>query len=363
MPSLMHLPLEMLGEIGGHLQVQDLRSCTLACKTLDAGMSMHLFYKLAFAGTRSSMAEVLMRFLANINQSRIQAMIRACRSLQIEVLPTDIEPFHECRDLLPALILSAKRNLPSVTTVSLALHGLSKPEMSSLQRMLKETPSWDSVTVFMSDVSAATLSKLLRHSMVNVTTIDVIPSIGRQEVVSIKESCPRVQKLRVNMKTPFNEFLKHLRGSARAKIKELDNLQQLLIRENGPTDVFPIGGIPRPVDIPHRLCLIAGQLQGMSSLRQLSIEFHPRIMTWILPTRPLIAGHHLRIDLDEFLMRAIRAMAGMLPRVEEICLVERSAEFNGVNLIHRGVRGDDRVMAVTVEAPGDENDFPLNVSR
>ncbi|KAF4502738.1 hypothetical protein FAGAP_1041 [Fusarium agapanthi] len=363
MPSLTSLPLEMLGEVGRHLQVQDLKRCSLTCKVLEAEMRMHLFRKLAFVGTRSAMAEVLMRFLANVNQSRTQGMSRACRYLQIEVLPTDIDSFHECRDLLPALILSAKRNLPRVTTLSLTLHGLSKPEVSSLHRMVKETPSWDSVTILISDVRPVTLSMLLRHSMVNVRTIDVIPSMGRQDVASIKESCPGVRELRVNLKSPFSDFLKHLRGSWRAKINQLDNLEQLVIQEKGPAETFPIGGIPRPVDIPHRLSLIAGQLRGLSSLRQLSIEFHPRIMHWILPTRRLIPGHHLRTDLDTFLMRAIMEMGALLPQVEEICLVERSAVFNGVNLIHRGVRDSGGVMAVTIEAPGDENDFPLNLSR
>ncbi|KAF5969940.1 hypothetical protein FBULB1_9930 [Fusarium bulbicola] len=363
MPSLTSLPLEMLGEVGKHLQVEDLKSCSLTCKALESETRKQLFRKLSFVGTRPAMAEVLMKFLANVNQSRTQGMSRACRSLQIEILPTDIDPFHECRDLLPALILSAKRNLPRVTTLSLALHGLSKPEMSSLYRMVKETPSWDSVTILMSDLRPATLSNLLRHSMVNVRTIDVIPSMGRHEIASIKENCPGVQKLRVNFKYPFNDFLKHLRGGLRVKINQLENLSQLVIQERGPAETFPIGGMHHPGDIPFRLSLISDQLGAMSNLRQISLEIHPRVMTWILPTNRLIPGHQLRTDLDTFVMRAIVAMGTRLSHLEEICLVERSAEFNGINLIHRGVRDSNGAMAVTIEAPGDENDFPLNVSR
>ncbi|KAF5556722.1 hypothetical protein FPHYL_7894 [Fusarium phyllophilum] len=355
MPSLISLPMEILGEIGGHLDFQDLKSSSLSCKTIDRGIQLHLFRCMAFAGTRTEIAEVLMRFLASVNQSRARGTRRACRFLRIEVQPQDDDPFNELKDLLPALLLSAKRHLPRVTTLTLSLDGLSKPEVTSLHRMAKENPGWDAVTVLISDLRPPTLSTLLRHSLQNVQAINIMANMTRHGAASIKEGCPEVRKLQVNFKTPFNDFLRHLRGGARVKINQLDNLQQLVVQEKGPADTFPIGGIPQATDIPFRLSLIADQLGGMSSLRKISIDFNRSIMTWILPTWRLIPGHQLRTDLDDGLMRAIMAMATRLPQVEEICLVERSN--NGVTMVHRGVRDSNGVMAVTIEAPGDENDW------
>ncbi|KAF5697827.1 hypothetical protein FGLOB1_12504 [Fusarium globosum] len=357
MPSLVSLPLEILGEIGSHLNYGDLKNSSLICKAVEPGMQMPLFRYMSFIGTRTQITEVLMRFLASVHQTRTKGMSRACRYLRIEVLPQDADPFDECKDLLPALLISAKKHLPRATNLSLALDGLSRGEVTSLNRMVKEVPTWDAVTVLRSDLRAPVLSFLLGYVLVNVRTVDVVPSTARHELASIKENCPDVRKLRVNFKTPFPDFLKHLRGGIRVKINQLDNLEQLVVQEKGPAVRWPIGGIHRPVDIPLRLTLIADQLGGLSSLRRLSLEFHPRIMTWILPTRRLIPGDRLRTDLDTFLMRAIVAMAARLTQVEEICLVERSAEFNGVNLVHRGVRDSNGVMVVTIEAPGDERDW------
>ncbi|KAF5725239.1 hypothetical protein FMUND_31 [Fusarium mundagurra] len=355
MPSLESLPLEMFGEIAGHLDLQDLKCSSLTCRTVETGMQSHLFRNMAFVGTRTEMAEVLMRFLSNVNQSRARGMGRACRFLRIEVQPQDNDNFDEYKDLLPALLLSAKKHLPRVTILSLSLHGLSKPEVTSLHRMAKENPGWDAVTTLITDLRPPTLSTLLRHSLHSVQSINVVSNMARHGVASIKEGCPEVRKLRVNFKTPFNDFLRHLRGGARAKINQLDNLQQLVVQEKGPADTFPIGGIPQAADIPFRLSLIADQLVGMSSLQKLSIDFHRRIMTWILPTWRLIPGDQLRTNLDDGLMRAIMAMAARLPQVEEICLVEHSN--NGVTMVHRGVRDSNGVMAVTIETPGDENDW------
>ncbi|PNP77711.1 hypothetical protein FNYG_08792 [Fusarium nygamai] len=355
MPSLTTLPMEILGEVGGHLEVQDLRKTSLACKTIESGLRTHLFRNMTFAGTRTEIAEALMRFLKNRNQSRTQGMGRACRYLRLEVLPEDNDNFDEYKDLLLALLISAKKHLPRVTTLSLSLHGLSKPEVTSFHRMAKENPGWDAVTVLLTDLRTPTLTTLLRHSLHNVQVIDVMPNMVRHGVASIKEGCPQVRQLRVNFKTPINDFLRHLRGGARVKINQLDNLQQLVVQEKGPADTFPIGGIPQATDIPFRLALIADQLVGMSSLRKLSIDFHRRIMTWILPTWRLIPGDQLRTDLDDGLMRAIMAMATRLPQVEEICLVEHNN--NGVTMVHRGVRDSNGVMAVTIEAAGNENDW------
>ncbi|KAG5799464.1 hypothetical protein H9Q69_001492 [Fusarium xylarioides] len=318
-------------------------------------MQSHLFRHMSFAGTRADITEILMRFLANVNQSRARGMSRACRFLRIEVQPQDDDPFNELKDLLPTLLLSAKRHLPRVTILSLSLHALSKPEVTSLHRMAKENPGWDAVTVLISDLRPPTLSTLLRHSLQNVQAIDIMANMTRHGAASIKEGCAEVRKLRVNFKTPFNDFLRHLRGGARVKINQLDNLQQLVVQEKGPAEAFPIGGIPQATDIPFRLSLIADQLGGLTNLTKLSIEFHRRIMTWILPIRRLIPGDQLRTDLDDGLMRAIMAMATRLPQVEEMCLVERGN--NGVTMIHRGVRDSNGVMAVTIEAPGDENDW------
>ncbi|KAI3585814.1 hypothetical protein IWW34DRAFT_781234 [Fusarium oxysporum f. sp. albedinis] len=343
MPSLSSLPLEMLGEIGGHLQMQDLHNCSLACKVLDAGIQRHLFRKMAFAGTRAVMAEVLLRFLSNKNQSRTRAMSSVCSSLRIEVLPQDDDPFDEGKDLLPALLISTKKNLPGVTCLSLSLHGLSSSEIASLHRMLKEGP---------------------RYSLRNVESMDVVPSMARHGVASIKEGCPDLRRLRVNFKNPLYDFHQHLRGGSWAKLNQLENMEQLVVQEKGPATTYPIGGISRPIDITTRLCTVADQLRDSPTLRQLSIEFHPRIMTWImLPAQRLNPGQRHRTELDTFVMTGIMAMGARLPQVEEICLVERSAVFNGVNMIHRGVRDPDGEMAVTIEAPGHENTFPLNISH
>ncbi|KAL5619653.1 hypothetical protein FOVSG1_001875 [Fusarium oxysporum f. sp. vasinfectum] len=156
----------------------------------------------------------------------------------------------------------------------------------------------------------------------------------------------------------------HLRGGSRVKLNQLENMEQLVVQEKGPATAYPIGGISRPIDITTRLCTIADQLRDSPTLRQLSIEFHPRIMTWImLPAQRLNPGQRHRTELDTFVMTGIMAMGARLPQVEEICLVERSAVFNGVNMIHRGVRDPEGEMAVTIEAPGHENTFPLNISH
>ncbi|KAF5261072.1 hypothetical protein FOXYS1_8251 [Fusarium oxysporum] len=343
MSSLSSLPLEMLGEIGGHLQMQDLHNCSLACKVLDAGIQRHLFRKMVFAGTRAVMEEVLLRFLSNKNQSRTRAMSSVCSSLRIEVLPQDDDPFDESKDLLPALLISTKKNLPGVTCLSLSLHGLSSSEIASLHRMLKEGP---------------------RYSLRNVESMDVVPSMARHGVASIKEGCPDLRRLRVNFKNPLYDFHQHLRGGSWAKLNQFENMEQLVVQEKGPATAYPIGGISRPIDITTRLCTVADQLRDSRTLRQLSIEFHPRIMTWImLPAQRLNPGQRHRTELDTFVMTGIMAMGARLPQVEEICLVERSAVFNGVNMIHRGVRDPDGEMAVTIEAPGHENTFPLNISH
>ncbi|KAF5596349.1 hypothetical protein FPCIR_4003 [Fusarium pseudocircinatum] len=355
MPFLTSLPLEILGEIGGNLEVQELRHSSLSCKAIESGMRTHLFRYMAFSGTRTEMSEVLMRFLTNVNQSRTQGMGRACRSLRLEVLPEENDHFDGTKDLLPALLMTAKKHLRRATTLSLSFRGLSKAEVASFHRMAKEIPGWDAVTVLVTDLGTTTLSTLLKHSLNNVQAIDVRPNIVRHGVASIKENCPEVRQLRVNFKTPINDFLRHLRGGTRVKINQLDNLQQLVVQEKGPADTFPVGGIPQATDIPFRLALIADQLGGMASLRKICIEFHRRIMTWILPTWRLIPGDQLRTDLDDGLKRAIMAMATRLPQVEEICLVGHSN--NDVTMVHRGVRGSDGVMAVTIEAPGDENDW------
>ncbi|EXK46511.1 hypothetical protein FOMG_00223 [Fusarium oxysporum f. sp. melonis 26406] len=364
MPSLSSLPLEMLGEIGGHLQMQDLHNCSLACKVLDAGIQRHLFRKMAFAGTRAVIAEVLLRFLSSKNQSRTRAMSSVCSSLRIEVLPQDDDPFDEGKDLLPALLISTKKNLPGVTCLSLSLHGLSSSEIASLHRMLKEGPKRDAVRVLVSDLRPLTLSTFLRYSLRNVESMDVVPSMARHGVASIKECCPDLRRLRVNFKNPLYDFHQHLRGGSWAKLNQLENMEQLVVQEKGPATAYPIGGISRPIDITTRLCTIADQLRDSPTLRQLSIEFHPRIMTWImLPAQRLNPGQRHRTELDTFVMTGIMAMGARLPQVEEICLVERSAVFNGVNMIHRGVRDPDGEMAVTIEAPGPENTFPLNISH
>ncbi|EMT64777.1 hypothetical protein FOC4_g10007461 [Fusarium odoratissimum] len=304
---------------------------------------------MAFAGTRAVMAEVLLRFLSNKNQSRTRAMSSVCSSLRIEVLPQDDDPFDEGKDLLPALLISTKRNLPGVTSLSLSLHGLSSSEIASLHRMLKEGPRWDAVRVY---------------SLRNVESMDVVPSMARHGVASIKEGCPDLRRLRVNFKNPLYDFHQHLRGGSRVKLNQLENMEQLVVQEKGPATAYPIGGISRPIDITTRLCTIADQLRDSPTLRQLSIEFHPRIMTWImLPAQRLNPGQRHRTELDTFVMTGIMAMGARLPQVEEICLVERSAVFNGVNMIHRGVRDPEGEMAVTIEAPGHENTFPLNISH
>ncbi|KAF5661325.1 hypothetical protein FDENT_13550 [Fusarium denticulatum] len=353
MSSLTSLPLEILGEIGAHLEIQELRQTSLSCKAIEAGIRTHLFRSMAFSGTRTEMSEVLMRFLTNVNQSRTRGMGRACRFLHLEVRPEDNDSFDGTKDLLPALLMSSKKHLRRVTTLSLSFRGLSKAEVASFHRMAKENPGWDAVTVFITELGTPTLSTLLKHSLHNVQTIDVRPNMVRHGVASIKEGCPEVRQLRVNFKTPINDFLRHLRGGARVKINQLDNLQQLVVQEKGPADTFPVGGIPQATDIPFRLALIADQLGGMASLRKISIHFHRTIMTWILPTWRLIPGDQLRTDLDDGLMTAIMAMATRLPQVEDICLVEHSN--NDVTMVHRGFRGSDGVMAVTIEAPGDEN--------
>ncbi|EXL46081.1 hypothetical protein FOCG_12064 [Fusarium oxysporum f. sp. radicis-lycopersici 26381] len=270
-------------------------------------------------------------------------MSSVCSSLRIEVLPQDDDPFDEGKDLLPALLISTKKKLPGVTCLSLSLHGLSSSEIASLHRMLKEGP---------------------RYSLRNVEGMDVVPSMARQGVASIKEGCPDLRRLRVNFKNPLYDFHQHLRGGSWVKLNQLENMEQLVVQEKGPATAYPIGGISRPIDITTRLCTIADQLRDSPTLRQLSIEFHPRIMTWImLPAQRLHPGQRHRTELDTFVMTGIMAMGARLPQVEEICLVERSAVFNGVNMIHRGVRDPDGEMAVTIEAPGHENTFPLNISH
>ncbi|KAF5970207.1 hypothetical protein FCOIX_10544 [Fusarium coicis] len=355
MPPLTSLPLEILREIGGHLQVQDLRNMSLTSKAIESCARTHLFRTMSFTGTRTEITDALMQFLKNRNQSRTRGMGRACRDLRLQVLPENNDNFDEYKDLLPALLMSLKKHLPRTTTLSLSLDGLSKAEVSSLHRMVKENPSWDIVRVLISDLRPPTLSTLLRHSLHNVQAIDVMPRIVSHGVASIKEGCPQVRHLRVNFKVPINDFLRHLRGGARVKINELDHLQQLVVQEKGPADTLPVGGIPQATDIPFRLSLIADQLAGMPNLRKLSIEFHRRIMTWILPMWRLNPGDQLRTDLDDGLMRAIMAMATRLQQVEEICLVEHS--YNDATVVHRGVRDSNGVMAVTIEAPGNENDW------
>ncbi|EXM09714.1 hypothetical protein FOIG_00059 [Fusarium odoratissimum NRRL 54006] len=215
--------------------------------------------------------------------------------------------------------------------------------------MLKEGPRWDAVRVY---------------SLRNVESMDVVPSMARHGVASIKEGCPDLRRLRVNFKNPLYDFHQHLRGGSRVKLNQLENMEQLVVQEKGPATAYPIGGISRPIDITTRLCTIADQLRDSPTLRQLSIEFHPRIMTWImLPAQRLNPGQRHRTELDTFVMTGIMAMGARLPQVEEICLVERSAVFNGVNMIHRGVRDPEGEMAVTIEAPGHENTFPLNISH
>ncbi|KAF5582380.1 hypothetical protein FPANT_8544 [Fusarium pseudoanthophilum] len=355
MPSFNSLPLEILAEVGGHLPVQDLGRMSLTSKTVESCLRNHLFRSMWFAGTRTEMADALMQFLKNRNQSRTRGMGRACRHLRLEVRSQDNDQYDEYKDLLPALLTSAKRHLSLTTTLSLSLQGLSKAEVTSLQRMAKENPAWDAVTVLITGLSTPTLSALLRHSLNNVQVIDVLPNMVRHGVASIKDGCPQVRHLRVNFKVPINDFLRHLRGGARVKINQLDHLQQLVVQEKAPADTFPVGGIPQATDIPFRLALIADQLVGMANLRRISLEFHRRIMTWILPLWRLNPGDQLRTDLDDGLMRAIMEMATRLPQVEEICLVEHS--FNSATMVHRGVRDSNGVMAVTIEAPGDENDW------
>ncbi|KAI7761853.1 hypothetical protein LZL87_004160 [Fusarium oxysporum] len=365
MPSLISLPLEMLGEIGGHLQVKDLRKCSLACKVLDGGMRTHLFRKMVFAGTRRTMAEVLLRFLSNKNQSRTQVMSRTCRSLRIMVLSQDDDTFDEGKEFLPALIMSTKKHLPGVTYLSLSLHGLSSLEIASLHKMLYKGPSWDAVEVLKSDLQPVTLWEFLRNSLRNVDSIDIVPSMARHRVTFIKAGCPHLRRLRVNFRNPLYDFLQHLTGNSWVKLNELENIEQLVIqRSPGPETVHQTGGIRRPIDITDRLCEIADHLRDLTALRQLSMEFHPRVMTWIMFPHPrLNPGHYRRIELDTFVMTAIMAMGARLLQVEEICLVERSAVFNGVNMVHRGVRDPNGEMAVTIEAPGHENSFPLNISH
>lgn len=50
--DLAGLPMKILGEIGGHLELQDLKSCSLTCKAIESGMQMQLFREMGFVGTR-----------------------------------------------------------------------------------------------------------------------------------------------------------------------------------------------------------------------------------------------------------------------------------------------------------------------
>ncbi|KAH7270843.1 uncharacterized protein BKA55DRAFT_496923 [Fusarium redolens] len=349
MPSLISLPSEVLGEIGSHLYVEDLGNASLGCRVLEHSLRVHLFRGMTFTGHRTAVAEALLRFLSNRNGSRPQAMGRICRSLRIVVMPQNNDTFDEGREFLPALLMSTKKSLPGVVCLSLSLHGLSNSEITAFHRMLKEGPNWDA------------------HSLRNASVdgLDVVPEMGQHGVAPIKEGCPSLRRLRVCFRNPLHDFPQHLNGTAQVKLNQLENIEQLIIQESaGASNAYPIGGIYRPMYIIGRLCAIADSLRDMTSLRQISMVFHPRVMTWISrPALRLIPGQGLRIELDTFLAAAIMAMGERLSHVGEICLVENNAILSGVNMIHRGVRDSDGEMAVRIESPGHENSFPLNISH
>ncbi|KAF4958042.1 hypothetical protein FGADI_2672 [Fusarium gaditjirri] len=362
MSSLLLLPLEVLGIIGNDLPGLDLKNCSLASKYLEYGTRTPLFRNMEFAGTRSVMADELLQFLSNKNQPRIRDMIRACRSLRIEV--QDGGTYAEGSEFLPALVMSAKRHLSKVTSLSLSLRELSRSEDVAFSRMPKWGPTWDEVKVFKSDAQYSTMLAFLKHSLPSLEGIDFEAPMIRNRVSCIKGGCPQLRRLRVNFRNPLCDFHRHLTENSQVKINDLENMEQLVIRKTTWAAMYQFGRLDRPIDITNRLCEIADHLGGLTALRQLSIEFHPSTMNWIIfPHRMLGPGQHHRIELDTFVMAAIMAMGARLPQVDEICLVERSAVFDGVNIVHRGVRDPSGEMAVTIEAPGYEDNFPLNISQ
>jgi hypothetical protein len=301
------------------------------------------------------------------NISRILFTDSLHSSLRIVVMPQNNDTFDEGREFLPALLMSTKKSLPGVVCLSLSLHGLSNSEITAFHRMLKEGPNWDAVRTLKSDLRPITLSMILKHSLRNASVdgLDVVPEMGQHGVAPIKEGCPSLRRLRVCFRNPLHDFPQHLNGTAQVKLNQLENIEQLIIQESaGASNAYPIGGIYRPMYIIGRLCAIADSLRDMTSLRQISMVFHPRVMTWISrPALRLIPGQGLRIELDTFLAAAIMAMGERLSHVDKICLVENNAILSGVNMIHRGVRDSDGEMAVRIESPGHENSFPLNISH
>ncbi|KAF4448492.1 hypothetical protein F53441_8078 [Fusarium austroafricanum] len=363
--SLEGLPMEVLGEIGSHMRVQDLREFSLASKRMCEGVARHLFHSVIFAGDKAEVMAKLLDFLSRHERSeRLHRMKVVCKSVSVVVIAGADNGYDEAPDVLPSLLLSTIRKFPQPSCIGITTQGLNARQESALSRQLRDMPRWTTVRSIRMDVPQFILKNLGRFCLdqVPLRGFNLIPFSTTASIDTIHTYHRGLKNLRVAYRTPLFEIVNFSTGNLFVDVAKLTELETIVFGSTDhPREILRSRSITSPARLKQIVLMIADALEGSDHLQSISIYFRTNIMSWIRnQASTLWPGSPNRVRLNNHLARATRAVGEKLQNLQQFCLVEVDPD-NVIRTIHYGRRVEGSLQ-ISIESPGFNDAFPIGIT-